>query len=54
MGKKTLLEAIKNINSISQIDVFEEMLYRLRQFEIITYNELVILLDALREQEEKI
>lgn len=54
MEKKNLLEVIENITSITDVETFEEMLFMLKNFEIITYKEYIILLDKLLEQKEQI
>lgn len=52
--KESLLKTIKKINSLAEIDTFEDMLFNLSHFEIITYKEYITLLDALYEQKEQI
>lgn len=54
MEKKNLVEVIKNINSVTDIDTFEKMLFDLSYFEIISYKEYIVLLDTLYEQKEQI
>jgi hypothetical protein len=54
MEKKNILEAIKNITSIADIETFEELLFGLKNFNIITYKEYIILLDKLLEYKEQI
>lgn len=54
MKKEKLEEAIKKISSLADIDTFENMLFDLSRFEIITYKEYVTLLDTLYEQKEQI
>ena len=52
--KEKLQEAIKKINSLSDIGTFENMLLDLNYFEIITYKEYITLLDTLYERKEQI
>ena len=54
MRKEVLLKYIKKINLLADIDIFEKMLFDLSYFEIITYKEYIVLLDALYEQKEQI
>jgi hypothetical protein len=54
MEKKNILEAIEDITSIADIETFEEMLFELKNFKIITYKEYIILLDKLLEHKEQI
>jgi hypothetical protein len=51
-NKKDLLKAINEINSLAEIDSFEDMLINLNHFEIISYKEYIVLLDALLEHKE--
>lgn len=52
--KKKLEKAIKKINLLADIDTFEQMLFDLSYFEIITYKEYITLLNTLYEQKEQI
>jgi hypothetical protein len=54
MKKEKLEEAIKKISSLADIDTFEDMLFSLNHFEIITYKEYITLLDTLYEQKEQL
>jgi hypothetical protein len=54
MQKKNLVETIKKINLLADIDTFENMLFDLSYFEIITYKEYITLLDILYERKEQI
>lgn len=52
--KNRLMEIIKKINLIADVENFEDMLFNLSYFEVITYKEYVVLLDALYERKEQI
>ena len=54
MKNKNLVDVIKKINLLADINSFEKMLFDLSYFEIITYKEYIVLLDTLYEQKEKI
>lgn len=44
----------KKINLLTDIDTFENMLFDLSYFEVITYKEYITLLDMLYERKEQI